>query len=98
MLHKCVFKHPLQHLRETIGEEVVSEAQEKLRRLKVRRGMSVIPALVYEGRISKRIAADGFSAELSFHPKEDFLRDFVVTLLDVKKPLPHLLIGTGHRA
>ena len=50
--------------RETIGEEVVSEVQEKLRRLKVRRGMSVIPALVYEGRISKRIAADGFFAHI----------------------------------
>ncbi|MBQ2629904.1 MAG: hypothetical protein IJG13_09535, partial [Kiritimatiellae bacterium] len=50
--------------REKIGEEVVSEMQEKLRRLKVRHGMGVIPVLVYEGRISKRIEADGFFANM----------------------------------
>ncbi len=50
--------------RETIGEEVVAEVQEKVRRLKVRRGMSVIPVLVYAGHLSKRIAADGYFARL----------------------------------
>jgi len=50
--------------RDKIGEEVVSEMQEKLRRLKVRHGMSVVPVLVYEGRISKRIEADGFFAHM----------------------------------
>lgn len=50
--------------REQIGEEVVAEVQEKVRRLKVRRGMSVIPVLVYEGRLSRRIAADGYFAHI----------------------------------
>lgn len=50
--------------REQIGEDVVAEVQEKVHRLKVRRGMSVIPVLVYEGRLSKRIAADGYFANI----------------------------------
>ena len=50
--------------RETIGEEVVAEVQEKVRRLKVRRGVSVIPILVCEGHLSKRIAADGYFARI----------------------------------
>lgn len=50
--------------RETIGEEVVAEVQEKVRRLKVRRGTSVIPVLVCEGHLSKRIAADGYFARI----------------------------------
>ena len=50
--------------RDKIGEEVVSEVREKLKRLKVGQGMSVVPVLVYEGRISKRIEADGFFAHM----------------------------------
>ena len=50
--------------RETIGEEVVAEVQEKVHRLKVRRGVSVIPILVCEGHLSKRIAADGYFARI----------------------------------
>ena len=50
--------------REKIGEDVVSEVQEKLRRFKVRQGMGVVPVLVYEGHISKRIEADGFFANM----------------------------------
>jgi len=46
--------------RDKIGEEIVSEVRERLRKLKVKRGISVIPVLVCEGTLSKRIAADGF--------------------------------------
>ncbi len=48
--------------RESIGEEVVHEAEEKIARLKVRRDSSVYAVLVYEGRLSKRVEADGFFA------------------------------------
>ena len=43
-----------------IGDDVESEVAEKVRRLKVREGISVRTALVYDGRISKRVATDGF--------------------------------------
>ena len=43
-----------------IGDDVESEVAEKVRRLKVRAGISVRTALVYDGRISKRVATDGF--------------------------------------
>ena len=43
-----------------IGDEVVSEMKEKLRRLKVRRGMSVRTALVYDGMLTKSVRASGF--------------------------------------
>lgn len=42
----------------------VASLVEKVHRLNVRRGMSVIPVLVYEGRLSKRIAADGYFANI----------------------------------
>ena len=49
--------------RETIGEEVVEEMEDKMARLKVRREVSVYPVLVYEGRLSKRVDADGYFAK-----------------------------------
>ena len=57
--------------RNSIGEEVVDEVREKMVRFKVRRGMSVIPVLIYEGHVSARIAADGFFARMI--PAEDIL-------------------------
>lgn len=50
--------------RETLGEEVVGEVQERARKLKVKRGVSVIPVLVYAGRLSKRVPADGYFAKV----------------------------------
>jgi len=50
--------------REMIGEEVVDEVREKIERLQVKHGMSVIPVLVYEGHLSKRVEADGFFAKI----------------------------------
>ena len=50
--------------REAIGEEVVAEVREKVRRLKVHRGMSVIPVLVYAGHLSSRVVADGCFARI----------------------------------
>ncbi|MBQ7187861.1 MAG: AAA family ATPase [Kiritimatiellae bacterium] len=43
-----------------IGEEVETQVAEKVRRLKLRDGVSVRTALVYEGRLSKRVATSGF--------------------------------------
>ena len=50
--------------REAIGEEVVAEVREKVSRLKVHRGMSVIPVLVYAGHLSSRVVADGCFARI----------------------------------
>ena len=50
--------------RENIGEEVVSEVKEKIRRLKVTRGINVIPVLVYDGKLSKRVTADGYFSRI----------------------------------
>ena len=57
--------------RNSIGEEIVDEVREKMARLKVRRGMSVIPVLIYEGHVSARVEADGFFARMI--PAEDIL-------------------------
>jgi len=46
--------------RERIGEEVVDEVREKIRKIRIKRGMSVFPILVYDGALSKRIPSDGF--------------------------------------
>ena len=46
--------------RERIGEDVIDEVKEKVRRLKVKRGVSMFPELVYAGNISKRIEAIGY--------------------------------------
>jgi len=46
--------------RESVGEWVVSEVEEKLSRLKTSRRVSVVPVLVYDGDLSKRVPADGY--------------------------------------
>ena len=50
--------------REQIGEEVVCEVKGKLDKFKVRKGMSVIPVLVYSGNLSRRVLADGYFARV----------------------------------
>ena len=49
---------------QNIGEEVVSEVKEKIRRLKITRGINIIPVLVYDGKLSKRVAADGYFSRI----------------------------------
>ena len=46
--------------REAIGEWVVSEVEEKLAKFKTSRMVTVVPVLVYDGRLSKRVLADGY--------------------------------------
>ena len=46
--------------RNEIGEEVEREVAEKVRRLKVRDGVSVRAALVYDGHLSKAVLGSGF--------------------------------------
>lgn len=46
--------------RDRIGESVVDEVREKIRKIRVGRGMSVFPILVYTGDLSKRVSSDGF--------------------------------------
>jgi len=46
--------------RESVGEWVVSEVEDKLSKFKTSRAVSVVPVLVYDGRLSKRVQADGY--------------------------------------
>ena len=46
--------------RETIGEWVVEEVEDKVSRLRTQRTVSVVPVLVYDGILSKRVMADGY--------------------------------------
>ena len=46
--------------RESIGEWVVAEVEDRLSKLKVLRTVSVVPVLVYDGNLSKRVLADGY--------------------------------------
>ena len=46
--------------RESVGEWVVSDVEEKIARLKTSRKVSVVPVLVYDGNLSKRVSADGY--------------------------------------
>ena len=43
-----------------IEAEVEAEVEAKMRRLHVRKGMSVHPAIVYLGELSKEVEGDGF--------------------------------------
>ena len=45
-----------------IGMDVAEEVEEKVRRLKLRRGMSVRPVLVYDGELDPRLAGCGYFA------------------------------------
>ena len=46
--------------RESLGEWVVSEVEDKLSKFKTSRVVSVVPVLVYDGHLSKRVQADGY--------------------------------------
>ena len=46
--------------RESVGEWVVSEVETRLSKLKTSRNVSVVPVLVYDGNLSKRVPADGY--------------------------------------
>ncbi len=46
--------------RESVGEWVVSEVEEKISKLGVPRNTSIVPVLVYDGHLSKRVLADGY--------------------------------------
>ena len=45
-----------------IGMDVAEEVEEKVRRLKLRRGMSVRPVLVYDGELDPQLAGCGYFA------------------------------------
>ena len=47
-----------------IGEDVVEEVSAKVGALRKRKGMSVRAVLVYDGRLSKRVPADGYFSNL----------------------------------
>ena len=46
--------------RESVGEWIVSEVEKKISRLKASRKLSVVPVLIYDGNLSKRVPADGY--------------------------------------
>lgn len=50
--------------RAEIGEEVVDEVQAKIEKMTARKKFSVFPVLVYCGRLSARVPADGFFTDL----------------------------------
>lgn len=50
--------------RDRIGETVVDEVREKIGKIRVGRGMSVFPILVYAGDLSKRVPSDGFFSSI----------------------------------
>ena len=55
-----------------IGEDVVDEVAAKVSALRKRKGLSVRAVLVYDGRLSKRVPADGYFSNLI--PIEAFFR------------------------
>ncbi|MBO7688021.1 MAG: ATPase [Kiritimatiellae bacterium] len=55
-----------------IGEDVIDEVSAKVGALRKRKGMSVRAVLVYDGRLSKRVPADGYFSNLI--PIEAFFR------------------------
>ena len=44
----------------SIGEKIVDECEEKISRLKVKKDRTVRPVLVYDGELSRRVPADAF--------------------------------------
>lgn len=46
--------------RDSIGEWVVAEVEEKLSKFRASRAASVVPVLVYDGNLSRRVQADGY--------------------------------------
>lgn len=66
----CIVEIKRQH---EIGEEVEREVAEKVRRLKIRDGVSVRTALVYDGHLAKSVLGSGFFDALV--PFAELLRD-----------------------
>ncbi len=58
--------------KDEIGESVVEEVAAKVDALRKRKGMSVRAVLVYDGRLSKRVPADGYFSSLV--PVEAFFK------------------------
>ncbi len=50
--------------RETIGEEVVAEVRERIGKLKAKKGVNIVPVLIYAGTLTKRVQASGFFARI----------------------------------
>jgi len=50
--------------RKLIGREVETEVEENIRRLKVRRGISVRPVLVYDGELYPQLSGSGYFAAI----------------------------------
>ena len=48
--------------KKTIGRKVEEDVEEKIRRLKVRRGVSVRPVLVYDGELDPQVSGSGYFA------------------------------------
>ena len=48
--------------KDRIGREVEEEVEQKLHRLKVRKGMSVRPVLVYDGELEPQLSGSGYFA------------------------------------
>lgn len=46
--------------RREIGREIIDEMEEKIRRLPVRKGVSVRTALVYDGHLAPSVEGDGY--------------------------------------
>ncbi|MBQ3721030.1 MAG: AAA family ATPase [Fibrobacter sp.] len=60
---KCAYLVEMKR-RNIIDESVVCEVEEKMNRLKLKKGMSLRPVLVYEGNLSKRVPADAFFSHI----------------------------------
>lgn len=60
---KCAYLVEMKR-RNVIDESVINEVEEKMNRLKLKRGMSLRPVLVYEGNLSKRVSADAFFSHI----------------------------------
>ncbi|MCQ2098164.1 MAG: AAA family ATPase [Fibrobacter sp.] len=60
---KCAYLVDMKR-RNVIDESVVDEVEEKMNRLKLKKGVSLRPVLVYEGNLSKRVSADAFFSHI----------------------------------
>ena len=60
---KCAYLVEMKR-RNVIDESVVFEVEEKMDRLKLKKGISLRPVLVYEGNLSKRVSADAFFSHI----------------------------------
>ena len=60
---KCAYLIEIKR-RNVIDESVIDEVEEKMNRLKLKKGVSLRPVLVYEGNLSKRVSADAFFSHI----------------------------------